>query len=302
MAFIHLKQEEESLKLLKKLGVETLYLRDLDEIYEKNDQVTFDGYVVTEADAANKNRDTKESSKEGEASTAVNSNKNVDDNRVFLPYRETGKLAFHMRDRFFATTPVPLPEGLCGGAVLDKDGMVCGIVEGIVDKNHPNKDIAGSAAFMPNYVMTPFIEFAERFMLQKVLPKNLFQQAVTAKTTNRLGGGVFQKQEDGRYSPGTTASLEEAFDRAVEQLKKNHTKEEVEAIVGTIKRERKEAMEILKSDGGDVSEILDRVRRRTLDVREQIHEDYRNEMKQKQQRREGADFVESEVVSSQKTV
>ena len=181
----------------------------------------------------------------------------------------------HTRDRFFATTPEPLPEGLCGGPVLDKDGKVCGIVEGIVAADHSNKDIAGSAAFMPNYVMTPFIEFAERFMLQKVLPKNLFQQAVTAKTTNQLGGGILQTEADGRYSLGSTVSVQEAFDRAVEQLEKNHTKEEVDAIMGTIRRERKEAMEILEKEGGDLSEILERVRRRTLDVKEQIIEDYR---------------------------
>ena len=271
LAFIHLKQEEENLKLMKNLGVEVLYLRDLDEIYEKKDEVHFDGYVVTESDTANQERNPDKEADNNEDSKG----KSDEDERVFLPYQSTGQLAFHTKDRFFATTPEPLPEGLCGGPVLDKDGKVCGIVEGIVAADHANKDIAGSAAFMPNYVMTPFIEFAERFMLQKVLPKNLFQQAVTAKTTNQLGGGVLQTQEDGRYSPGTTVSVEEAFDRAVEQLEKNHTKEEVDAIMGTIRRERKEAMNILEKEGGDLTEILERVRRRTLDVREQIIEDYR---------------------------
>ena len=274
LAFIHLKQEEENLKIMKNLGVEVLYLRDLDEIYEKNDELQFEGYVVTEPDTANKERTTEEKEDEGSDNKEAKSENN-EDNRVFLPYRETGKLAFHTNDRFFATTPEPLPEGMCGGPVLDKNGMVCGIVEGIVDKSHPNKNIAGTAAFMSNYAMTPFIEFAERFMLQKVLPKNLFQQAVTAKTTNQFGGGILQTQEDGRYSPGTTVSVEEAFDRAVEQLQKNHTKEEVDAILGTIRRERKEAMKILEEEGGDLTEILQRVRRRTLDVRDQIIDDYR---------------------------
>ena len=53
------------------------------------------------------------------------------------------------------------------------------------------------------------------------------------------------------------------------------SKEEVEAILGTIRRERKEAMKLLESEGGDLNDILERVRRRTLDVREQIHEEYR---------------------------
>ena len=267
IALIHLKQEDESLKIMKDLGVQVHYLRDLDEIYEKGDPVTFDGYVVTEPNKV----DTKDYKREEKAK----SKETTEDTRVFYPYQESGKLAFHTKDRFFATAPDPLPEGLCEGPVFDKNGYVCGIVEGIVDKNHSNKDIAGSAAFMPNYMMTPFIDYAERLMLQRVLPKGLFQRAVAAKTTNSLGGGIFQKDSEGQFQPGTNASWEEAFDRAVEQLKKNHRKEEVDAILATIQRERKEVIEIMEKDGGDMTEIIERVRRRTLEIRELIHEEYR---------------------------
>ena len=172
--------------------------------------------------------------------------------------------------------------------------MVCGIVEGIVPKDHSNKDIAGSAAFMPNYVMTPFLDFAERFMLQKILPKGLFQKAVTAKTTGHLGGGIFQKDAQGRYQPaGNSTSYEEAFDRAVDQLKQNHSEEEVEAILNTVQRERREVMEIMDKEGGDLDEIAERVRQRTLQVREMIHEEYRQA-----QEEQGDDaIIEAEVVS-----
>jgi hypothetical protein len=170
---------------------------------------------------------------------------------------------------------------------------VCGIVEGIVSKDHSNKDIAGSAAFMPNYVMTPFLDFAERFMLQKILPKSLFQRAVTAKTTGHLGGGIFQKDAQGRYQPvGGSMGYEEAFDRAVDQLKKNHTPEEVEAILNTIQRERKEVMDIMNEEGGDLDEIAQRVRERTLQTREMIHEEFRKEMAEKKD----DSVVEAEVV------
>lgn len=270
VAFIHLKQEEENLKIMKDLGVKVLHLRDLDGIYEKEDEVTFDGYVVAEPNKADSDQ-----YEESNARSDEESSENSEDTRVFYPYQETGKLAFHTRDRFFAMTPEPLPEGLCGCPVLDKDEAVCGIVEGIVDKNHSNKDIAGSAAFMPNYIMTPFIEFAERFMLQRILPKGLFQKAVTAKTTNTIGGGIFQKDQGGRFQPGSMTAWEEAFDRAVEQLKKNHSKEEVEAILNTIQRERKEVLEILDTEGGDLDEVAERVRRRTMQIRELIHEEYR---------------------------
>lgn len=285
VALIHLKQEEASLKLMKDLGVEILYLRDLDEIYEKNDEVTFDGYVVAEPNAADRE---KYSDKPKDETSDDN------DNRIFFPYQSTGNLAFHTRDRFFATTPEPLPEGLCGGPALDKNGTVSGIVEGIVPKNHKNADIAGSAAFMPNYVMAPFIDYAERFILQKVLPKELFQKAVTAKTTNTLGGGIFQKDKQGRYQPGNHAAWEEAFDRAVAQLKKNHSPEEVEAILNTIQRERREVLEIMDSEGGDLDEVAQRVRRRTLQIRELIHEEYRQQ--QAQGKNLGSSFIEAEVV------
>jgi len=286
IALIHFKQEEETLKILTKdLGVEVLRLRDLDEIYDKGDEVTFDGYVVAEANKADsetfgEGKDSDDDASQNDAlgdNSSKNSNEEEDD-RAFYPYNESGKLTFHTRDRFFATTPEPLPEGLCGGPVLDSNNMVCGIVEGIVSKDHKNKDIAGSAALMPNYVMAPFIDYAERFMLQKILPKNLFQKAVTAKTTGQLGGGIFQKDEQGNMQPsGNSLSYEEAFDRAVDQLKENHTTDEVNAILNTVQRERKEVLEIMDKEGGDLDEVAERVRARTLEVREMIHQEYRKD-------------------------
>lgn len=52
VALIHLKEEETSLKTMQQLGVEILHLRDLEEIYEKGDEVIFDGYVVGEPNTA----------------------------------------------------------------------------------------------------------------------------------------------------------------------------------------------------------------------------------------------------------
>jgi hypothetical protein len=277
---------------MKELGVEVLYLRDLNEIYEKGDEVSFDGYAVAEANVADR-----------ESFSDIPEKKDPsEDTRIFYPYRDTGKLSFHTRDRFFASTSEPLPEGLCGGPVLDKNGDVCGIVEGIVPKSHSNAELAGSAAFMPNYIITPFIDFAERFMLQKILPKGLFQRAVTAKTTNNLGGGIFEKDKEGRYKPGNHAAWEEAFDRAVDQLKENHSPEEVEAILNTVQRERREVMELMDKEGGDLDEVAERVRNRTLQIREMIHEEYRKEMGQQPRDADNtvieAEFVETRERSS----
>ena len=287
VALIHLNREEASLRIMKELGVEVLYLRDLEGFYEKGDQVSFDGYAVTEANLADRESFSDKAEK--------NESSAVEDTRIFFPYRETGSLSFHTRDRFFATTTEPLPEGLCGGPVLDKNGDVCGIVEGIVPKSHSNKDLAGSAAFMPNFVMAPFLDFAERFILQRILPKGLFQRAVSAKTTNNLGGGIFEKDKQGRYQPGNHAAWEEAFDRAVDQLKENLSPEEVEAILNTVQRERREVMELMDKEGGDLDEVAERVRNRTLQIREMIHEEYRKEMNQ-QGRDTESTWIEAEVV------
>jgi hypothetical protein len=148
---------------------------------------------------------------------------------------------------------------------------------------------------MPNYMMTPFIEFAERLMLQRILPKGLFRRAVTAKTTNSLGGELLQKHQDGPLQSGSTPAFEEAFDRAVEQLKKNHSKEEVESILNTIQRERKEVLDIMDKEGGDLDEVAQRVRMRTLEIRELIHEEYRQGKTADLDENSG--IVEAEVVS-----
>ena len=116
-------------------------------------------------------------------------------------------------------------------------------------------------------------------MLQKILPKNLFQKAVTAKTTGQIGGGIFQKDAKGNMQPsGSSLTYEEAFDRAVDQLKENHTPEEVDAILNTVQRERKEVLEIMDKEGGELDEVVNKVRERTLQVREMIHEEYRKDV------------------------
>jgi hypothetical protein len=324
VALIHLKDEDASLKLMQGLGVEILYMRNEDEIYEKGDTVVFDGYVVTAEDGAttatatgddgpsksNATTTTTADYSESDGKSGNNPDTN-EDTRTFQPYSETGQLAFHTRDRFFALTPNPLPEGLCGGPVLDSAGAVCGVVEGIVPKNHANKDIAGAAAFMPNYALNPFIDFAERFMLSNILSKSLFQKAVTAKTTGQLGGGIFQKDSKGKYQPagpGTgNMTYEEAFDRAVDQLKKNHSEEEVEAIINTIQRERREVMEIMDTEGGDLDEVAERVRNRTYQIRDMIHEEYREELLSDEKKNDddegtttsnNSNIVEAEIVRS----
>ena len=122
---------------------------------------------------------------------------------------------------------------------------------------------------MPSFVMAAFVDYAERVMLEQLMPRELFQMVETAKKTNAFGVGLFDKDKDGGgLKEGK--SWEEAYDRQIESLKQKYTKEEMEAIVGTIEREREEVIEIMDREGGDMDEVMSRVRMKTLQIRELI--------------------------------
>lgn len=261
IALVHFKDEEQSLNLLKNLGVEVLHLRNADKLYEKGEAMFFDGYVVAERNVVD-NEEFEEKPKE-----PVN-----EDLRIFHPYKEEGNLTFHTNDRFFASTPKPLPEGLCGAPVLDKDGDLCGCVEGIVPVTHKNTVLAGSAAFMPSHVMKFFIDYVERGLLEQMMPKDLFQMVVTAKMTNSIGGGVFKSDGKGTYTK--ESDWEEAYDIALHNLKRRYTEKEVDAILTAVERERDEVLDILEKEGGDMDEIIERVRLKTLQIREMVKDQY----------------------------
>jgi hypothetical protein len=263
IALVHFREEESSLKMLMGLGVEVLHFRDADKLYQKGEELLFDGFVVSERNVA-------DSEKFDDKTKEADPN---EDHRVFYPHKQDGTLTFHTDDRFFATTPEPLPEGLCGAPVLDNDGALCGTVEGIVPVDHKDERLAGSAAFMPSHVMRSFIDYVERGLLEQMMPKDLFKMVVTAKKTNSIGGGVFKKGEDGK--PDGETNWEEAHDAAIEALKTRYSKEEVAAVLKTIEAERKEVLKIFDKEGGDIDEIIETVRSRTIEFRELVHDQYR---------------------------
>jgi uncharacterized protein YfkK (UPF0435 family) len=260
LALLHLKEELSSLAMLDSLGVEILHLRNHDKLYQKGEEMIFDGFVVSERNAA-------DSEAQPDSSSDTNG-----DLRVFYPYSQNGVLSFHTDDRFFASTADPLPEGLCGAPVIDADGDLCGTVEGIVPVNHKNKQLAGSAAFIPSHVMKPFIDYVQRGLLEKMMPPDLFQMVITAKKTNSIGGGVFKPDGRGGYKD---SDWEEAYDMALENLKRRYSPQEVHAILQTVARERDEVLDIMEKEGGDMDEIMHRVRLKTLQMREMIRDQVR---------------------------
>lgn len=265
LALIHLKSEAVSLQQMKSLGVKLLHLTDNETTFDKNDEVLFQGFEITDEhyETLERINDDIESEKQRV--------KNDEDVRVFMQYKTCGNLVFASPRRFIATTPKPLPEGLCGGPVFDKDDNVCGIVEGIVPIDHEEKTIAGAASFIPYFRIREFVDHAERMMLEKIVPKNLFDKVVQLKE----GKGLNENSNES-YSNQNAINLDESYGNMINSIRKTHSPEQVEAILGTIEREQQEVLEILEKDGGDLDEIIAQVRAKTrqrqMEILQQIKE------------------------------
>jgi hypothetical protein len=251
IAFMHFKHEKQALAQLQRFGVEKLYLRNNEKLYSKGEIMEFDGYAVKDRNVADAS----------DFQPAKNELFGQVDNRQFLPYRVSGTLAFHTEDRFFATTPEPLPEGLCGAPVLDADGDLCGTVEGIVPLAHKNEKLAGAASFLPSFMMQAFVDYIERGMVHAMMPKELFKEVEISKKTNSIGGGLFTKAPgDGPGQHTGTTTWDQEYDKALHIMKSQYSQEEYDAILNIVEEEHKEVLETFKKEPeADLDEIIDRV-------------------------------------------
>ena len=179
-------------------------------------------------------------------------------------------MTFASSDRFLTSTPKPLPEGLCGGPVIDTDNRVCGIVEGIVPNDHEDKKIAGAASFIPSFRIKEFIEYAEKVMLQEILPKHVFDKVVEMKKGNPLNHST-NKIELGMVDENEEAT-NEMYQNVMDSLRKTHSPEQVEAILDTIEKEQQKVMDIIEREGGDLDDIVARVREKTMQKQIEILE------------------------------
>lgn len=127
-------------------------------------------------------------------------------------------------------------------------------------------------------------------MLEKILPKHVFDKVVNLKAGKPLHAkpldlsGLVDNVVDGdgdlsSKNKNDSHKLDAMYNSMLESLKKSHTPEQVEAILGTIEREQQEVMEMIQRDGGDLDEIIATVRERTRQRQKQILEEldkYRN--------------------------
>jgi hypothetical protein len=173
---------------------------------------------------------------------------------------------------------------------LDKDGNVCGVVEGIMPANYPDERMAGAASFIPGPRVSEFIDFAEQVMLKEIFPEKMFEMVVDYK--KGLGSEEVEYDMEGSDATGDPAEdekkevkamqkkLGDAFEERIEGLKKHHTLEEVNAILTTIRRERDEVIDIMNREGGDLDEVIARVRAKTRAIQRQILEGLDDKEKQ----------------------
>ena len=110
VSIIHLKQEEEALKHLGKLGVHLLHLPTMHDLatsdnpaFTPGEHVLFQGFQVSEANATDQDALNSNAAKKPETK---------EDERLFHPYSSLGVLDRASPDRFLAGTAAePLPEG-----------------------------------------------------------------------------------------------------------------------------------------------------------------------------------------------
>lgn len=270
LAIVHLKSEEATLKQMESLGVEMLHVSHNERLFEKDDPVSFEGFEITEEhyEAMERMNDTIDAEKERKEQSGE------DDTRVFMPYHMKGNLIFASQDRFLAATDTPLPEGVCGGPVLDTDGNVCGVVEGVVPADHEEKAMAGAASFIPYFRINEFIEYAEKIMLEQIVPRSLFEKVCELKQGKALNETTAPSNLQGDQtlmsSKEDGVTLEKAYGEMIENIRYTHSPQQVEAIMGTVERERQEVLDMIDRDGGDLDEIIATVRAKTRERQKQI--------------------------------
>lgn len=198
---------------------------------------------------------------------------------------------------------IQIPDETATGADDAEDILtIRGVVEGIVPANHEDQALAGAASLLPSYRIREFVDFAERAMLEQIVDKDLFDRVVELKERREKKGTTYSEQErEGRASAGgrdeelsnvpelrasiegtteeeDTPHMDKEYRAIVASLRDNHTPEEVDAILATVEREGVEAAKILETDGGDVDEVIEAVRRKTYEEKDRIIAEIEEEM------------------------
>ena len=265
LGIIHLKNESESLKQMKNLGVETLQLRDVETNFYPNESVSFDGFEVASPNGSESGSIPTEAPSEEYFSfdNEDDDTKNVEESeKFFVPYLVEGNLIHASKERILAITEKPLPDGLCGGPVIDENGLVAGVVEGVVPQDHANKNVAGAASFIPAEIIDSFIDMAEMRMLEQIMPTDLFEKVAQLKSGNPQDSSA----QDINISSSNSGSLDGQLDGDMEQilasLREHMSQEDIEKLRNQAQNETAQVIDLLeKGEDADLQDAIETVRR-----------------------------------------
>lgn len=246
MGMIHLKDEMNALSRLKELGVEVLHLREDANDLLRGEELITDGYELAEP---------------------TDLDLTVEDTRYFVHISEPGSITGFSDYRYFMNTARPLPEGSCGGPVMDKDGRVAGIVEAIVSPNQTEdgyNELIGQASVIPPHLISQFVAWSEQQMLQQIVPKHMYEKVIEIKAGRELNA-------DSNKTPPEDIDTE--YEKIVANFKKRLPPEKFDALMATMQRDKSEVLNILDKDGGDLEEVEAQVRAKNWKMYESILEE-----------------------------
>jgi hypothetical protein len=189
-------------------------------------------------------------------------------------------------------------------------------VEGIVPTNHESRELAGLASLLPSYRVREFVDYAERIMLEQIIDKDLFGKVVDLKEKKDRRGTTYGTGREGEVHEvidgsddvdddelpddpilratmeGTseepdTPRIDREYQEIIVSLRENHTPEEVDAILATVEREREEVIKIMETEGGDMDDVIESVRRKTYEEKNRILDEIETELKGQMSPKEG---------------
>ena len=270
LGLIHLKDETQALQQLESLGIESLRLRDSEKNpYHPNEKMFFQGFEVATPDGTDKGNvladncdflDDDEFPDEKEKEVE-------EDSRIFLPYSIEGSLIYASQERLLAKTETPLPDGLCGGPTIDKNGMIAGVVEGIVPLSHEDIRVAGAAAFIPSGIVQSFVDMAEMRILEAIVPEELFMRVQKFKSGSEENQREIPVKDSSQGSKSAEVELDHEIAQIFNKLKETLPPEKVEEIKNQSQIESSQAIEMLqRGDVDDIMEALKRVREQNEEV------------------------------------
>lgn len=163
-------------------------------------------------------------------------------------------------------------------------------MEGIVPKDHENKELAGLASFLPSYRIREFVDFAERVMLEQIVDEDLYRRIVDLKERRVPRGTMYREGADGGVEEGDdsddklpkhpmleattegvdTPLMDREYQEIIASLRENHTPEEVDAILATVEREREKVIKIMETEGGDLDDVIEAVTKETYEEKDRI--------------------------------